>query len=169
MFFLVPATMLLVILVIFLVANTAGFFFGAPFAPTPKSKLEGLFTKLDLSNSDIIYDLGSGDGRVLLAAARRGHQAVGFEINPVLCFWSWMHVWQNQAGSKVKIYCGSFWNRSLSEAKVVFAFILPQYMNRLEKKLAKEVKKGTYVVTYLARLPGRKPMRQEDGIYVYEF
>lgn len=169
MVFLLLTLAIFAMVTIFLVANTAGFFFGAPFAPTPQSIIEAVFDKLSPGKKDIVYDLGFGDGRVLLTAAKRGISTVGYEINPILYLLTLLRIYLHYRDNRIKLHFGSFWKGSFEDGSIIFAFILPQYMDRLEKKLAKEVKKGTYVVTYLAQLTGRKPVSFEDGAYIYKF
>lgn len=156
-------------LLVFLIFNSLGFFAGAPYAATPAEIVNKLFTIVSVGKDDIVYDLGSGDGRILIEAAKRGAKGVGWEINFPLYLWSVRRIKQFKLEKKVKIHFGNFWTKKLGKATVIFAFLLPEHMERLERKLEKELQPGTKVITYLAKLPNRKPVREEAGLAVYQF
>lgn len=155
--------------IVFLVFNSLGFFSGAPYAATPADVVNKLFKLVNIAEKDIVYDLGSGDGRILIASAKMGAKAIGWEINFPLYLWSIRRIKREKLTHKVEIHFGNFWNKKLTQATVIFAFLLPQYMERLEKKLNTEVEPGTKVVTYLAKLPARKPITTVDGLTIYQF
>ncbi len=166
MIFLLLFTILLLSL---LILNTIGFLTGAPYAPTFNKAVQELFKTISLSNKDIVYDLGSGDGRILIEAAKNGVKSVGFEINPFLVLLSKWRIRNIKSEIKPKIYLGNFWNQDLAKATVVFVFILPQYMARLEKKLTKELKPNTLVVVHHGALDKRKPFKKIEGLNLYKF
>lgn len=158
-----------IVLVIFLFFNTYGFFTGAPFAATPSTIIDSLFTLIDITEKDVVYDLGSGDGRILVAASKKGAKSIGWEINLPLYYYSLRQIKRSKLDHKITVHYGNFWNKKLSGATVIFAFLLPEYMERLEKKIRHEVSPGVRVVTYLAKLPKREPIAEKDGITVYKF
>jgi 16S rRNA A1518/A1519 N6-dimethyltransferase RsmA/KsgA/DIM1 with predicted DNA glycosylase/AP lyase activity len=155
----------ILILVGFLLINTLGFLIGAPYAPTPNKNVKQLLKELKLTKKDVVYDLGSGDGRLLIEVSKFKAQAIGFEINPFLYLFTLYRIKQI---IRAKVYLKDFWKQDLSNATIIFAFILPQFMSRLEKKLASEVKPGTKVITYLANLP-KKPIKSFSGFNIYLF
>jgi hypothetical protein len=157
---------ILLLLLGIVVSNTIGFFTGAPFAPTPKRRIKELLAELKLNKKDVVFDLGSGDGRLLLEVSRTHAKAVGFEINPFLFFWTKYKI-RNYKNTEVSL--ADFWNQDFSRATVIFAFILPEFMKGLSKKLADEVKPGTRVVTYLASLPGQRASKSINGLNIYKF
>ena len=157
-------------LVVFLFFNSIGFFSGAPYAATPGSIVNKIFSLVDISEKDVVYDLGSGDGRILIAVAKKGARATGWEINFPLYLWSIRRIRRLKLSHRITVHFGNFWKKSLSGSTVIFAFLLPEYMARLEKKISREVTPGVKVVTYLARLPSRKPVETtEDGLSLYQF
>lgn len=109
----------------------------------------------------IVYDLGSGDGRVLVEAAKRGAKPVGVEMNPflvLLCRLKKLNVrWQN------------LWNADISEAQVVFVYLLPHHMNKLERKLKKELKPGSLIVSNSFIFPHWNILRKDEKNHVYVF
>jgi hypothetical protein len=159
-----------IVLILFLVFNSLGFFFGAPYAGTPTAVVHNVFSLVHIGKDDTVYDLGSGDGRVLIAAARYGARSEGWEINIPLTMLAMRRIRKSPYRRHIRVHFGNFWNTDFSKATVIFAFLLPQYMNRLEKKLLREAKSGTRVVTYLAKLPRVRPIRESpDGLTVYRF
>lgn len=154
----------------FLIFNSIGFFTGAPYAPSPSLIVDKIIDLAQVTQRDIVYDLGSGDGRVLIGVAKKGATAIGWEINYPLYAWSIRSIKQSRLGGKVTVHFGNFWNKSFSGATVVFAFLLPQSMAKLEAKLRREVPPKTRVVTYLAKLPTYKPYKETpDGLTLYIF
>lgn len=160
---------LAVILTIFVVINTLGFLTGAPYAPTPKKDLQKLFKSLRLNKNDVIVDLGSGDGRLLFIAAQRGVLAIGYEMNPFLYLLTTLRIKFSDFERVPEIHLANFWKQDLKSATIIFAFILPQFMNRLERKLTLEASKNTKVITYLTNLPNKKPVKNLSGFNIYQF
>ncbi len=122
-----------------------------------------------MSKKGVVYDIGSGDGRILVESAKQGIKSVGYEINPFLVLFSKWRVRNIDPKFKPKIYLNNFWNQDLSKATVVFIFILPQYMSRLEKKLTKELRPKTLVIVHHGTLQNKKPIKKIEGITIYEF
>ena len=145
-------------------------FRGAPYVPTHRRKIVATLDMLNLKSNDMIVDLGSGDGNLLKAAARRGLRAVGYEINPVLCFISWLRCWRWH--SLVSIKLRDFWLTDLPpDAKAVFIFLAGPYMRHLASKLENEMskrKRPLLVVSYGYTIPGFAPKDFVDGLYLYE-
>lgn len=154
------------ILLIFVVANTMGFLTGAPFAPTPKKNIKTLLKALKLTKKDLIIDLGSGDGRLLIEVSKFKAGALGFEINPFLYLITKFRI---RSLDNTEVRLADFWNQDLSSGTVIFAFILPEFMKGLEKKFIQELKPKTIVITYLASLPNKKPTGQISGFNIYIF
>ena len=163
-------SLLAVVLLVFVLFNSLGFFTGAPFATTPASIVAEVFQLVEVGERDIVYDLGSGDGRILIAAARQGARGVGWEINFPLYLWSIRKIRKLGLSHKIAIHFGNFWRNKFSGATVIFAFLLPENMTRLEKKINREVAPGTKVVTYLARFPDKQPKETTPhGVAIYQF
>ena len=117
--------MLLHVLVALTLAITLCFcfvvLFGAPFLPTLQPQIRVALDMLNLKSGDTLLELGCGDGRVLVAAARRGINAVGYELNPLLALIAW---WATRRyRSRVRVICGNYWTATWPKAEVVFAFI----------------------------------------------
>lgn len=126
---------------------TIAFVTGAPFVPSRRPVAESMLKLAKLKPTDIVYDLGSGDGRLILAAAKTVKYAVGLEINPFLVFLSDIRRIFSPVRNKIQFNLSNFWKANISDADVVFVYLLPWKMDLLENKLKSELKVGTRVVS----------------------
>lgn len=140
---------------------------GAPYVPTRQKDLNEIFHRLKLKSGDIVLDMGSGDGRVLLAAAQQGYQAVGYELNIFLWLLSKLRL--HKYHKLVQINLKSLWQADLSKANAVFIFTAQPFVKRLNKKFLKELKPDSYVISYGFELPDRKPTKKIGAALVYQF
>ncbi len=140
---------------------------GAPYLPTYGRDAEKLLDKCEISPNSTLLDLGSGDGKVLMAAAKRGMRAVGYEINPLLWLMSKLRLMPYR--KLVKIHLGDMWQADIGKSDVIFVFLLDRLMGDLEAKLAKEAKPGAVVISYVFKLPNKKPHQKTRNAYIYKF
>lgn len=120
---------------------------GAPFVPTPELAVKKMLEAAGLKKGQKIYDIGCGDGRIVHMASRDyGVNAVGFELSPFVYLLARIKhfLWK----SKAKIIFGNFKKRDLSDADVIFCYLLPETLALLEPKLSRELKKGARVISY---------------------
>lgn len=102
-----------------------------------------------VSKDDIVYDLGSGDGRVPIIAAKEfGARGVGIEIDYIRHLTSWLKVRLYNLGDKITLKRGNFFDCDISDATVVFLYLVPRVLEKLKPKLFKELKKGTRIISY---------------------
>ncbi|MEX2007103.1 MAG: hypothetical protein WD877_02995 [Candidatus Saccharimonadales bacterium] len=142
--------------------------FGAPYLPTLKKTQEDALDLLDLKNGQTVVDLGCGDGRFLRAAASRGLNAVGYELNPFLAFTAWLIT--RAYRKQVKVTWGSFWRADISAADGVYVFLIERHMKRLDGFLSKQKKpRRLKVVSHAFKIPGRKPTTQKDALFLYQY
>lgn len=140
---------------------------GAPYVPAFTKDVEQLLKNLGKGNGKLLVDLGCGDGKVLIMAANMGYQAIGYEINPILWLIAkWRTRKQRQ---QISVRFGNFWSKDLSNADVVFVFLIDRYMKKLEVKLKRELKKSAVVVSYVFRLPRKKPYQTTKNAAIYRF
>jgi cyclopropane fatty-acyl-phospholipid synthase-like methyltransferase len=145
-------------------------FFGPPSVPTRHERIRKALQLANLQPGEVLYDLGAGDGRVLVIAVKEfGAQAVGVEIGPVQCAISWGKALWNGIGPKVRIEARNFYRADLGSADVVFAYLTSDEAGRLQEKLKKELKDGARVVTVAFNFPGWEPdvFDRENLIYLY--
>lgn len=135
----------LLYLLVFLILITAayGANSAAPFLPTRKKDVTRMIDLAQVKPGDKVYDLGSGDGRLVFASANIGAQAVGIEIFILPYLYSWIRSFGNK---RAKILFGDLFNFNISDADVVFIFLLNKSYGRLVEKFTKELKPGTRVV-----------------------
>src|SRR5688572_29583519 len=95
--------------VILIITYYLGIFRGAPFLPTYTQTADRMIEKLNLKQGDKFADLGSGDGRLVIAAAQKGAEAHGYEINPVLVLWSRQKIKRLRLEDRAFIHWKSFW------------------------------------------------------------
>ncbi|OHB18682.1 MAG: hypothetical protein A2666_03065 [Parcubacteria group bacterium RIFCSPHIGHO2_01_FULL_47_10b] len=117
--------------------------------------------------ADRVADIGSGDGRFVIGAARLGAQAVGYEINPFLVWISRLKIRFLRLQDLAQIRWANIWHVNFSGYTVVLLFGFPYMMKRLEKKLRYELPKGARVVSFAFTFPTWVPETAEKGVYLY--
>lgn len=128
----------------------------APFFISSIKDMLAMFELADLGPEDKVVDLGSGDGRVVLAASRVAKSAVGIEINPFLTLFSrFMAVMS--ANGKIKFKNKDMFKENLKKYNVVFIYLLPSSLEKLKQKLQTELEPGTRVVTHSFAIKGWEP------------
>lgn len=116
-----------------------------------------------------VYDLGSGDGRLLKLAAERGCQAVGFEINPFLVILTKIRFYFSPYRKLIEVRWSNFWKADFRDADVVFVYLLPWKMEKLERTLRSKLKKGALVVSNSFVFPAWSVLRKDQSTHVYVF
>ncbi|MDO8582103.1 MAG: 50S ribosomal protein L11 methyltransferase [bacterium] len=160
-------SVIVVSVLLFFVYFMIAVFTGAPFLPTGKKYVEEMVDLAALQPNERFVDLGSGDGRLVIAAAQRGANAVGYEINPFLVAIARFRIWYSGVGDRATIRWQSFWSADFRAADVISIFGITGIMPRLEKKLSVELRPGARVVSYIFSLPNWKPLVHQHGIRVY--
>ncbi|MFW9963901.1 MAG: SAM-dependent methyltransferase [Candidatus Sifarchaeia archaeon] len=143
---------------------------GAPWLPTPKNKVRTMLEFAEVSPEDRLYDLGSGDGRIIVMAAKEfGANSIGIEVDPLRLFWSRLAIRRHKLGDKVKVIRANFFKVSLEDATVVTLYQGHEINKKIRAKLDKELKSGTRVVSYRFILDGWTPikMNKDKSIYLY--
>jgi SAM-dependent methyltransferase len=124
----------------------------------------------EVGPGDIVYDLGCGDGRMIVTAARRyGARAVGIEIDPLRYLWCQTLITVLGLRDRVRVVYGSFYRQDLSGADVVTCYLLQSTNEKLEGKLKRELHPNTRVVSNEFTFPGLH-LRRRDGeakLYLY--
>lgn len=132
------------------------------FVPTPQVVVDRMLEMADLHVNDVLYDLGCGDGRILVTAAKRyGVRAVGFDIDPERVAEARENVRTNQVGHLVSIRQADVFTLDLREASVVTLYLLPQLNVRLMPQLA-QLKPGSRILSHDFDMRGAKPVQMEQ-------
>ena len=124
-------------------------FFDVPFVPTPQVVVDEMLRLANVTSKDLVYDLGSGDGRIVITAARKfGARATGVELDNHLIYQSEESARQANVLDRVKFLQQDFFKTDFSDATVVTLYLLPSLNIKLIPKLNKELKPGTRVVSH---------------------
>ncbi len=164
------------ILVIITVASNA--WWRVPYVPTHMKIVRSMVEKAKLKSGQTVYDLGAGDARFLVEAKKQvpGIQAIGYEV--ALGVWMLGKLRILLSGKKVRLYWRSFMKADLSDADVIFLYLIPYLMPLLCEKLKRELKPGTKVLSNAFQFKDRKPVETfrvklplwgEKPVYVYEW
>lgn len=142
---------------------------GGPFVPSSKRAVEAMIRLAELSPGQTVIDVGSGDGRVLFAAATSGANAIGLEINPYLVWYTRLRALLGQYRGRITVLWKNLWKADMSQADVVFVYLIPWRMEDLAEKLEDELKPGALVVSNSFIFPGWKIVREDRGNHIYVF
>lgn len=160
--------LILALIVLFFCFLSLSWFAGsdAPYVASRQKLFLPILKSLPLKKNKIFFELGSGDGRVVIEAARIGLQAFGVEQ-------SWIRVWYSRyKGQKLKLpnayFChGNIFKRSYIHADYIYIYLLQKAVDKLEKKLKKELKKGSIVITQTYHFKSWKPFKKSGNFYLY--
>jgi cyclopropane fatty-acyl-phospholipid synthase-like methyltransferase len=143
-----------------------GIFTGAHYVPTSREKVARMLRLAQLTSGDRLVDIGSGDGRLVIEAARQGAVASGFELNPILVWWSRRKIRAVHLETKAQISWKDFWHQDFSSFDVVTVYGIGHIMGLLEKKLLRELRPGARVVSNSFPFPTWEG-KSEGGLFVY--
>jgi precorrin-6B methylase 2 len=131
------------------------------YVPTPPEVVDAMLTMAKVTAGDVVYDLGSGDGRIPIEAARRfGARAVGVELDPALVERARENAKDAGVADKVTFLQADLFKTDLSEATVVTLFLSPSVNLRLRSKLQRELKPGSRIVSNRFPIGDWMPDRQ---------
>jgi precorrin-6B methylase 2 len=159
-------TVVVLLVIIYLLARPV--IRGAIFFPATGHNVDIMMNMAKLHSGDRVVDLGSGDGRIVIACAREGIRAEGYEINPILVLLSRRRI--RQAGLKglAKVYWKSFWRVDLSPFDTVFVYGIPYIMHGLQGKLLRELRPGAKVISNIFLFPGWAPLAKQEKVFLYQ-
>lgn len=131
----------------------------APFVPTKSEAIQKILMLAGVKKNKKFYELGSGDGRIVIEAAKLGAQAFGIEQ-------SLLRVWYSQKKAirfpNAKFIHGNIFSRRYSDADIVYLYLLPKGIKKLEPKLKRELKKGSIVITQTYHFSKWLPFKKID-------
>jgi ubiquinone/menaquinone biosynthesis C-methylase UbiE len=140
------------------------------FVPTPNDVVSKMMEMAKVTRNDTVYDLGCGDGRIVITAAQKfGARGVGIDIDPDRVAEATENARKAGVSDRVKIIRGDLFQANISEATVVTLYLLTDLNLKLRPKLLKELNPGTRVVSHAFSMGDWKPERTEDvsGTTVY--
>ena len=141
---------------------------GAPVVPSNRRKIKTMIDAAKIREGERAVDLGSGDGSVVLAAARRGACATGIEINPFLVLYSRWRIKRAGLQTNALIIKGDFWAYPLSDTDILFLYLLPKTLQKLEKKFMQELKPSARIISNDFQIAGWTPIEVRDKVYLYK-
>lgn len=139
----------------------------APYVPTKMGSIRKILKLAGVKKGKKFYELGSGDGRVVIEAAKLKAQSIGIEQ-------SWIRViYSKYKAAKLKLkhakfYHGNIFSKNYSDANIVYIYLLLKGVAKLEEKLKKELKKEAIVVTQTYHFPNWKPYKKEGDFHFYK-
>jgi ribosomal protein L11 methylase PrmA len=128
------------------------------FVPTPQEVVDAMLKLAKVTKNDVVYDLGSGDGRIPITAAKTyGARGVGIDIDPTRIKEATENLKTSGMGDRVKFLNQDLFTTDISEATVVTLYLLPTLNLKLMPKLNKELKPGTRIVSHAFDMGDAKP------------
>ena len=134
----------------------------APFRATPMDLVERMLDLAAIGPGDRLADLGCGDGRIVIAAARRGAFACGIDIDPARIEEAQAAARLAGVGDRVRFEQGDLFAADLGEFNVVSLYLLPGPNRWLEGKLRRELREGARVIGHAFPMPNWAPVTQEE-------
>lgn len=132
----------------------------APFVATAQHIVEGMLKVADVSEDDVVYDLGSGDGRIVITAAKEfGARGVGIEIDPELVAKARARARDAGVADRVEFRQGDLFEADVSEATVVALYLWPEVNIKLRPKLLRQLDPGDRIVSHDFRMGDWEPDR----------
>jgi len=145
-------------------------FFGAPWHPLSDENINKIVKFADLKPRESFYDLGSGDGRVLIAASRKRFVCgVGVEIDPIKVWLSRYFVITKKLTGKVRIYQGNLFDFDVSEADVLYLYLTHQALDRLFPEILERMKPSARIICYRFCIRNLEPtkMNKDQNLFLY--
>jgi SAM-dependent methyltransferase len=140
---------------------------GPPYVPTLNKQITTALDMLDLKKGQTLLELGSGDGRVMKAAAERGLKVVGVELNPFLVIISRLRCWRYR--KQVTVIWDDLWKARWPKADGIFTFMLQRQMGRLDRKIVHWQSRPVKLASFAFHIPDRAPKAKYNGIFLYEY
>jgi SAM-dependent methyltransferase len=152
-----------------------GGYLAAPWVPLWRRDVGRMLRLANVKPGELVYDLGAGDGRILMAAARDFQaRAIGYEIAILPYLIGRSILWSRGLHKRAQLRYGNFFTESLADADVVTAFLSRHAMEKLRSKFEQELKPGSRVVTCVFSIPGWEPTitdkagPKQPTVYVYQ-
>jgi cyclopropane fatty-acyl-phospholipid synthase-like methyltransferase len=130
------------------------------FTPTRHNIADAMLRLASVTPDDVVYDLGSGDGRIpIIAAQKYGARGVGIEIDPTLVERAWRIANEAEVANRVSFIVGDLFEADLGQATVITLYVSPNMMKMLTPRL-RALKPGTRIVSHQFPMPGWEPDRR---------
>lgn len=138
--------------------------------PLPKNTIRKMLKLATVTTKDTIYDLGSGDGRILIIAVKEFHaKAIGIEKNRLLVWLSRLIIRWNSLKNKIKIIHDDIFKENLSNADAILMYLSHKLTQKLKQKFKNELKKGTRIVSASHPIVGWKIVKKIKTGHFYSY
>ncbi len=127
---------------------------GAPYVPTSKKQLKAILDRAKLKESQVFVELGSGDGRIVRQAVKQyGVRGIGVEINQLLVMLSRFYA-KREHLKTIEFRRENIFATDLKKTDVLYLFLMPQLLRKLDGRFRNELKKGTLIISHGFKLEG---------------
>lgn len=152
------------VLAVILAPGLYAAFTSGPFVPSARKRHKTMLKLADLKASDIVYDLGCGDGRLVFSASKPAKRAIGYDLSvPLVIYGKLVSLFY----PKSSIRFGNIWKQNYSDSTVIFCYLLPNAMTQFHKEVWPKLKKGTRVISNAFPVHELKAQQVEDQVYLY--
>jgi SAM-dependent methyltransferase len=135
------------------------------YVPTPQPVVEAMLQLAEVKRTDVVYDLGSGDGRIVITAAKKyGARGVGIELDPALVKQARQNAVAAGVDSRVRFVTQDLFATDLRPATVVTLYLLQSLNERLRPKLVRELRPGARVVSHVFNMGPEWPAAQTASV-----
>jgi len=141
---------------------------GAFYYPSVEKNIQNLIKLAKPKSKDVFADLGSGDGRIVIAAAKMGIKSIGYELNPSLFYKSTKKIKKLNLSHLATIKFKNFWEIDFNHIDIIYVYQLPKYIKRLEIILNKN-HHPVIVISNQYQFPNQKPYLTKNKVYFYKF
>ncbi|MGB0756922.1 MAG: class I SAM-dependent methyltransferase [Patescibacteria group bacterium] len=156
---------ILVIVILLTLALTlfSGYRNGAPYVPSSMASVKHMLELADVKPDEVVLDMGSGDGRVLIEAVKDFNaRGLGIEITPLLYIYSKFKVASKGMSDKIELRRENMYNSDISKADVVTMFLMQDTNQKLKEKLQNELKPGTRIVSHYFTFDDWQPVKTDE-------
>jgi len=164
-FYILISILIILILVIWIIWTDI---IGAGFEPTSSKIVKRMLEMAEVDSQDRVYDLGSGDGRIVIEASKLYHaHSVGIEADPVRFGYSKIKILILGLKNQVSLIWANFFEVDISKATVVTLFLSAKANQKLKQKLLTELQPGTRVISYFWKIKGWRPVQEDKEKHIY--
>lgn len=142
---------------------------GAVYFPTPTQTIHQMLDLAQVGPKDTVIDLGSGDGRILIEAAKRGAKAIGYEIDPILVSQSRRLAKKENLSHLITVRHQNMWRADFNQATIITLYLFPNFMDRLQRLLENKLTHPLKLVSHDYRFTHKKEQKNINNIYLYTF
>jgi len=139
-----------------------------PYLPTPQERVKKVIQFANIKKGEKAVDLGSGDGRIVIALAQAGAEAHGYELNVFYVLFSRWKIRRLHLEKKAFIHWRNFFHVDLDDYDIVTFFAISYVLKDLERKLRNEIKKTTRVISISYKLKTWPIEKKEDFVFLYK-